>query len=117
MATKFDIPANLEELYMAKSPEGKGHTPSTLKLYKTYLNKIAKQGYNTPDMLIKNQKKVLEFVKTLDAKYQKSAMTSIFYALSGHENNAKNKGKYHQFYQELKKGDTKLQEYKAKHSD
>ena len=110
----FNIPANLEELYMAKSPEGKGHTPSTLKLYKTYLNKIAKQGYDTTDLLINNQKKVLDFVKTLDAKYQKSAMTSIFYALSGHENNAKNKGKYHKFYQELKKSDVKLQEYKAK---
>ena len=110
----FQLPTNLEEIYMAKSPTGEGHAVSTLKLYKTYLNKVAKQGYDTPELLIAHQKEVLTFVRTLDPKFQKTAMTSIFYALSGHENNTATKGKYYDFYQQLKKGDPKLQEYKAR---
>ena len=114
MTTKFELPANLEDLYMAKSETGKGHSLATLKLYTSYLNKLAKAGYSTPALLIKEKKKVLEFVKGLSAGYQKTAMTSIFYALSGHANNRRNKGLYYDFFQVLKGNDPKLQEYKAK---
>lgn len=109
MTTKFDLPANLEELYKAKT--GSAHSPSTLKLYKSYLNKLAKAGYSTPALLIKEKKKVLEFVKSLNAAYQKTAMTSIFYALSGHTNNRRNKGLYKDYYNELGKNDPKYQAY------
>jgi len=105
----FTLATNLEDLYYAKAE--KYHTPSTLALYKSYLNKLAKQGWDTAELLIKNQKKVLTYIKTLDPKYQKAAMNSLFYALSGHENNATNKGEYHKYFQELKKGDVRLQEY------
>ena len=110
--SKFELPTNLEELYKAKT--GSVHSPSTLKLYKSYLNKIAKAGYTTPALLIKEKKKVLEFVKSLSAGYQKTAMTSIFYALSGYANNRRNKGLYYDFFQVLKGNDPKLQEYKTK---
>jgi hypothetical protein len=109
--SKFELPENLEELYEAKS--GKAHSPSTLKLYKSYLNKLAKAGFSTPAILIKDKKNVLEFVKGLSPSYHKTAMTSIFYALSGYENNKRNKGLYYDFFQTLKLKDSKLQEYKS----
>tara|TARA_R110000868_G_scaffold38213_1_gene133980 strand:- start:1233 stop:1610 length:378 start_codon:yes stop_codon:yes gene_type:complete len=110
--SKFELPANLEELYKAKT--GSVHSPSTLKLYKSYLNKIAKAGYTTPALLIKEKKKVLEFVKSLNETYQKTAMTSIFYALSGHANNKRNKGLYKDYYNKLGESNPRYQEYLAK---
>jgi len=109
---QFDLPTNLEELYKAKT--GSEHSPSTLKLYKSYLNKLAKAGFSSPKILIKEKKKVLEFVKTLSASYQKTAMTSIFYALSGYNNNRRNKGYYKDFYNKLGDENPIYQEYLAK---
>ena len=111
----FDLPDNLEELYMKKNDRKTGHADSTLKLYKSYLNKIAAAGFDTPASLIKNKKKVLTFIKSLDKKYHKTAMTSIFYALSGHPNDKRTKGMYYDYYQVLKKDDATLQDYKKKH--
>jgi hypothetical protein len=110
----FQLPDDLETIYMQKT--GKGHTPSTLKLYKTYLNKLAKEGYDTPALLIANKKKVLDYVKALSDNYRKTAMTSIFYALSNLPNSKKPKIFYN-YYQTLKLSDTKLQEYKKAHPD
>lgn len=111
----FELPDNLEEIYMKKMGKDTGHAPSTLKLYKSFLNKIATAGYNTPALLMKNKKKVLAVVKDIDKKYHKTAMTSIFYALSAEPNSRTTKGLYYDYYQVLKKDDVNLQDYKKKH--
>lgn len=87
---------------------------STKKLYKSYLNKLAKQGFDTVKSLtpVKNQKEVIKFVKTLKPAYHKTTLTSIFYALSETDN--KHKKHYYDYYQVLKLGDEKLQAYKSK---
>jgi len=104
---------SLEKLYKEKTGKDTGHTVGTLKQYKTYLNKLATAGFDDTNKLIKNQKKVLDVVKALDAKYHKSAMNAIFYALSDKPNDKKTKGHYYNYFQELKSGDKTLNDYKA----
>ena len=85
---------------------------STKKLYKSYLNKLATQGYETPASLLENQEDVLEYIKTTPATYYKSFMNAIFFAISDYPNTEKKI--FYDFFQELKKADPRLQAYKEK---
>jgi hypothetical protein len=85
---------------------------STKKLYKTYLNKLAKLGYDTPASLLDNQEDILEYIKTTPAPYYKSFMKAIFFGVSEYPNEEKKE--FYDFFQELKKDDPVLQAYKAK---
>jgi hypothetical protein len=88
---------------------------STRKLYKTYLNKLATQGFETPAELLANQKDILEYIKTTPPAYYKSFMNAIFFAISEYPNTEKKI--FYDFFQELKKADPRLQEYKKKKAE
>jgi hypothetical protein len=58
---------NLSKTYIARDGEEKSYSKATLANYKSFLNKLAKEGYDTPELLIEQDTKVLELIKTLSA--------------------------------------------------
>ena len=96
--------------------------PTTIKRYKAKLNKIAKLGYNTTDLLIEHSKEVIEHIKTdyTDNYQRRVALCAIFWILYGTDYVATT-NPYHAYYQEvLPDWDTIALEKKvkeSKHSD
>ena len=56
---------DLSKTYIAKDGEEKSYSKATIANYKSFLNKLAKEGFNTPELLIEEDQKVLELIKTL----------------------------------------------------
>jgi hypothetical protein len=97
------MPFELFEIPAAKSELTKG----TIKNYKTQLNKLADEGHDTREKLLKNKKAIIKYVSNTEnglmtdkAKHKKRViMSAIFYAL-GDEPKTKLK-MYHKFFQTL----------------
>ena len=56
---------DLSKTYIAKDGEEKSYSKATIANYKSFLNKLAKEGFNTPELLIEEDEKVLQLIKTL----------------------------------------------------
>ena len=70
---------------------GQPLSDKTVSNYKTTLNKLAKQGFDTPDKLIENHQTIIQNLEArlplLDAKHcseKRKFMCAIFYALDKH---------------------------------
>jgi len=56
---------DLSKTYIARDGEEKSYSKATIANYKSFLNKLAKEGFNTPELLIEEDQKVLQLIKTL----------------------------------------------------
>jgi hypothetical protein len=62
---------------------GQPLSENTVKIYKQHLNRLAKEGYDTKESLLKNHKKVIKHISTIESNNIKRRLyfSSIFYAL------------------------------------
>ena len=62
---------------------GEPLSTSTVRVYTQRLTILSKEGYDTKDSLLKSHKKIIEFIKSLDAdnQYKRGFFSAIFYAL------------------------------------
>lgn len=76
---------------------------SSINLYRSLLNKIAKEGYDTQQSLIDNSKEVIEYIENLytDNHKKRVIMSAIFYILVDLEY-SKSSNPYYVYFQSLK---------------
>ena len=74
-----------EELHHTKISKYTGQqlSANTVKIYTQHLNRLAKEGYDTKEILLKNHKKVIKHITTTESDIIKRRLyySSIFYAL------------------------------------
>lgn len=75
---------------------------STIKIYKSKLNKIGKLGYNTPELLIDNSTEVIDHIKNgyTDNYQRRVVLCAIFWILHGTDY-VTTTNPYHAYYQEV----------------
>ena len=76
---------------------------SSINLYRSLLNKIAKEGYDTQQLLIDNSKEVIEFIENLytDNHKKRVIMSAIFYILCD-TLYIKSPNPYYDYFQKIK---------------
>lgn len=88
---KFDVP----------EISGKILSAATIKIYKTYLNKIAQQGYSTVAEVLSNQKAITDFIDAMESKQARYGYYSaLFYIL--HNTDISKKVKIYNEFQKMK---------------
>lgn len=83
--------SSLEKL-MEQIKEKRGVRDSTIKVYKRYLGKLAKEitgeEFKNADFLLKNKKKIYDFLKDKSESVKKNYLASILVAMSPNEKRA-----------------------------
>jgi hypothetical protein len=78
---------------------------NSVKIYKSLLNRISKEGFETQDSLIENSDKILEYIKEnyeTNAK-QRQIICAIFYILCDTEY-LKSSNPYYDYFLTIKSG-------------
>lgn len=79
------MPGLFKSDYAHPSPVvGRMLGPKTLSQYRTQLNKLAAEGWDTPESLLKNQEAVVAFIAAYDTtpKVRRVFVSAIWYALN-----------------------------------
>jgi hypothetical protein len=99
-------------LKMNRNPTTKG----TLAVYKSHLNKLAKEGIMNDKEILVNQEKVIQIIKDFspDKSKRRVFYSAVFYALSHYPNETMKKELFEAFQEEK---DEKTIEYKKQRDE